>query len=159
MQIFENKGAAMGCSNPHPHGQIWTTTGLPEEALQELTQLQKYRKENGGRSLLGDYVKVEMEKEERIVFQNKSFLVVCPWWAVWPFEVMVIAKEHKRSLVDFDEHEQLDFAEAIAEVTRRYDNLFETSFPYSKCSFSSIPYGWEEDFDSENRLRNPPSTS
>jgi UDPglucose--hexose-1-phosphate uridylyltransferase len=135
MQIFENKGAAMGCSNPHPHGQIWTTTGLPEEALQELTQLQKYRKENGGRSLLGDYVKVEMEKEERIVFQNKSFLVLCPWWAVWPFEVMVIAKEHKRALVDFTEEEQLDFAEAIAEVTRRYDNLFETSFPYSKYFF------------------------
>jgi UDPglucose--hexose-1-phosphate uridylyltransferase len=135
MQIFENKGAAMGCSNPHPHGQIWTTTGLPEEALQELTQLQKYRKENGGRSLLGDYVKVEMEKEERIVFQNKNFLVVCPWWAVWPFEVMVIAKEHKRALVDFTEEEQLDFAEAIAEVTRRYDNLFETSFPYSKYFF------------------------
>jgi UDPglucose--hexose-1-phosphate uridylyltransferase len=146
MQIFENKGAAMGCSNPHPHGQIWTTTGLPEEALQELTQLQKYRKENGGRSLLGDYVKVEMEKEERIVFQNKSFLVVCPWWAVWPFEVMVIAKEHKRSLVDFSGEEQLDFAEAIAEVTRRYDNLFETSFPYSKYFFLYILWiGFQRD--------------
>jgi UDPglucose--hexose-1-phosphate uridylyltransferase len=146
MQIFENKGAAMGCSNPHPHGQIWTTTGLPEEALQELTQLQKYRKENRGRSLLGDYVKVEMEKEERIVFQNKSFLVVCPWWAVWPFEVMVIVKEHKRCLVDFSEEEQLDFAEAIAEVTRRYDNLFETSFPYSKYFFLYILWiGFQRD--------------
>lgn len=135
MQIFENKGAAMGCSNPHPHGQIWTTTGTPEEPAAELLQLQKYTKENNGRSLLEDYVKVELEKKERIVFQNESFLVVCPWWAVWPFEVMIIAKEHKRALVDLNEGEQLDFAEAVAEVTRRYDNLFETSFPYSE-SFS-----------------------
>jgi UDPglucose--hexose-1-phosphate uridylyltransferase len=132
MQIFENKGAAMGCSNPHPHGQIWTTTGLPEEPATELTQLQKYRQENGGKSLLSDYVKLEMEKKERIVFENKSFLVVCPWWAVWPFEVMIVSKEHKRALVDFSNEEQVELAEAIAEVTRRYDNLFETSFPYSE---------------------------
>jgi UDPglucose--hexose-1-phosphate uridylyltransferase len=133
MQIFENKGAAMGCSNPHPHGQIWTTTGLPEEPAIELTQLKKYRSEHDGKSLLEDYVKVELEKEERIVFQNKAFLVICPWWATWPFEVMIIAKEHKRALVDLNAEERKDFAEAIAEVTRRYDNLFETSFPYSKC--------------------------
>ena len=132
MQIFENKGAAMGCSNPHPHGQVWTTTGLPEEPAQELEQLKKYRKENEGRSLLEDYAKVEMVKKERIVFQNTTFLVVCPWWATWPFEVMILSKEHKRALVDLSDGEKLDFAEVIAEVTRRYDNLFETSFPYSK---------------------------
>jgi UDPglucose--hexose-1-phosphate uridylyltransferase len=132
MQIFENKGAAMGCSNPHPHGQIWTTAGLPEEAALELEQLKKYRHEHGGCSMLEDYAKVEMEKEERIVFQNATFLVVCPYWATWPFEVMVLSKKHKRALVDFNDAEKLDFAEAIAEVTRRYDNLFETSFPYSK---------------------------
>ena len=132
MQIFENKGAAMGCSNPHPHGQIWTTTGLPEEPDAELQQLQKYRLEHGGTSLLSDYVKLEIEKKERIVFQNASFLVICPWWAVWPFEVMIVSKEHKRALVDLNAQEQIDFAEAIAEVTRRYDNLFETSFPYSR---------------------------
>jgi UDPglucose--hexose-1-phosphate uridylyltransferase len=132
MQIFENKGAAMGCSNPHPHGQIWTTTGLPEEPMQELEQLKKYRHEHGGKSLLADYAKLEMEKKERIVFQNTSFLVVCPWWATWPFEVMIISKEHKRALVDLIDVEKLDFAEAVAEVSRRYDNLFETSFPYSE---------------------------
>jgi UDPglucose--hexose-1-phosphate uridylyltransferase len=136
MQIFENKGAAMGCSNPHPHCQIWTTTGLPEEPTLELEQLMKYRREHGCRNLLEDYVKVELEKEERIVFQNKGFLVVSPWWATWPFEVMIVSKEHKRALVDLDEGEKLEFAEAVAEVTRRYDNLFETSFPYSKF-FSS----------------------
>lgn len=135
MQVFENKGAAMGCSNPHPHGQIWTTTGTPEEPTAEIEQLQKYRKENLGRHLLEDYAKLEVEKGERIVFQNGSFLVVCPWWAVWPFEVMIVSKMHKRALVDLNEDEKLELSEAIAEVTRRYDNLFETSFPYSKYSY------------------------
>ncbi|KAI0995557.1 Galactose-1-phosphate uridylyltransferase [Podosphaera aphanis] len=131
MQIFENKGAVMGCSNPHPHCQIWITSSLPEEPSGELIQLQKYRKENGGQNLLVDYVRLELEKDERIVFHNESFLVVCPWWAVWPYEVMIIAKQHKRSLLDLNDIEMLEFAEAISEVTKRYDNLFETNFPYS----------------------------
>ncbi|KAI5862063.1 galactose-1-phosphate uridylyltransferase [Durotheca rogersii] len=131
MQIFENKGAAMGCSNPHPHCQIWTTNALPEEPASEAAQLAKYRAEHGGRHLLGDYVKLEVEKNERIVYQNESFLVVCPWWAVWPFEVMIIAKRHVRALVDLSEQERFGLAQAMQEVTRRYDNLFETSFPYS----------------------------
>lgn len=132
MQIFENKGAAMGCSNPHPHGQIWTTTGLPEEPAAELIQLQKYKKENNSRSLLEDYVKVELEKKERVVFQNTHFVVVCPWWATWPFEVMIVSIVQRRGLIELSEEEQEAFAEAVAEVTRRYDNLFETSFPYSR---------------------------
>ncbi|KAK0643820.1 galactose-1-phosphate uridylyltransferase [Cercophora newfieldiana] len=130
MQIFENKGAAMGCSNPHPHCQIWTTSELPEEPGRELSQMTKYCA-GRGRHLLADYVKVEMEKGERIVWQNEAFLVVCPWWAVWPFEVLVIAKRHVRALVDLTDAERLQFAEAVQEVTRRYDNLFETNFPYS----------------------------
>lgn len=134
MQIFENKGAAMGCSNPHPHCQIWTTSTLPEEPGKELVQMTKYRAEHGGRHLLADYVKLEIEKGERVVWQNEGFLVVCPWWAVWPFEVIVIAKRHVRALVDLTDDERLWFAEAIQEVTRRYDNLFECSFPYSKSS-------------------------
>ncbi|PSS25512.1 hypothetical protein M430DRAFT_39587 [Amorphotheca resinae ATCC 22711] len=150
MQIFENKGAAMGCSNPHPHGQIWTTTGLPEEPSQELEQLKKYRREHNGKSLLGDYAKLEMEKKERIVFQNTSFLVVCPWWAIWPFEVMIISKEHKRALVDLDDGEKLDFAEAIAEVTRRYDNLFETSFPYSSGIHQAPLEGTDEEIEASH---------
>ncbi|KAK3318942.1 galactose-1-phosphate uridyl transferase [Apodospora peruviana] len=131
MQIFENKGAAMGCSNPHPHCQIWTTSTLPEEPGKELIQMAKYKQEHDGRHLLGDYVKLEVEKKERVVWQNDSFLVVCPWWAIWPFEVIVIAKRHVRALVDLTDDERLQFAEAIQEVTRRYDNLFETNFPYS----------------------------
>ncbi|KAJ9156387.1 Galactose-1-phosphate uridylyltransferase [Pleurostoma richardsiae] len=131
MQVFENKGAAMGCSNPHPHCQVWTTSTLPEEPGKELVQMAKYRKAHGGRHLLADYVKLELEKSERIVWQNDAFLVVCPWWAVWPFEVLIIPKRHVRALVDLTERERLAFAEAIQEVTRRYDNLFECSFPYS----------------------------
>lgn len=131
MQIFENKGAAMGCSNPHPHGQVWTTTGLPEEPGLELEQLQKYHREQGGSHMLEDYATLESTQRERIVFESGTFLAVCPWWATWPFEVMVVSKVHKRALVDFDQGEQLALAEVISEVTRRYDNLFETQFPYS----------------------------
>jgi UDPglucose--hexose-1-phosphate uridylyltransferase len=132
MQIFENKGAAMGCSNPHPHCQIWTTSTMPEEPGIEAVQMAKYREEHGGRHLLADYAELEMARQERIVWQNDSFLVVCPWWAVWPFEVLVLPKRHVRSLVDFTNDERLRFAEAIQDVTRRYDNLFECSFPYSE---------------------------
>ena len=150
MQIFENKGAAMGCSNPHPHGQVWTTTGLPEEAGEEITQLCKYRCDHGGKNLLEDYAKLEMEKKERIVFQNATFLVVCPWWAVWPFETLVIAKSHKRALVDLSSAEKLDFAEAIAEVTRRYDNLFECSFPYSSGIHQAPLEGTREEIEASH---------
>ncbi|KAG6007322.1 galactose-1-phosphate uridyl transferase [Claviceps maximensis] len=131
MQIFENKGSAMGCSNPHPHCQAWTTSTMPEEPWKELTQMAKYRANNQGRHLLGDYVKLELAKGERVVWQNNSFVVVCPWWAVWPFEVLVLPTRHIQSLVDLKPEERLHFAEAIQEVTRRYDNLFECSFPYS----------------------------
>jgi UDPglucose--hexose-1-phosphate uridylyltransferase len=131
MQIFENKGAAMGCSNPHPHCQVWTTSTMPEEPGKEAAQMAKYRAAHGGRHLLGDYVKLEMEKKERVVWQNDSFLVVCPWWAIWPFEVLVLPKQHVRALVDLTDEERLALAAAIQEVTRRYDNLFETNFPYS----------------------------
>ncbi len=129
--IFENKGAAMGCSNPHPHGQIWTTTGLPEEPALELQQLQRYRETHRGEHLLESYAKLEAARGERVVVENASFVAVCPWWAVWPFEILVLPRRHARALVDFSEQEQKDLAVIIAEVTRRYDNLFETHFPYS----------------------------
>ncbi|KAJ9629710.1 galactose-1-phosphate uridyl transferase [Taxawa tesnikishii (nom. ined.)] len=131
MQIFENKGAAMGCSNPHPHGQVWCTTGMPEEPGLELENLQKYRRQQGGAHMLEDYATLEAAKLERVVFENSTFLALCPWWATWPFEVMIVSKQHKRALVDFSEQEKEHLAEAIAEVTRMYDNLFETQFPYS----------------------------
>ena len=147
MQIFENKGSAMGCSNPHPHGQIWTTTSLPEEPAGELDQMRKYNQQQGGGHLLVDYAKLEREKDERVVWQNETFLVVCPWWATWPFEVMILPVKHIRSLVDLSEQEQTHLAEAIAEITRRYDNLFETSFPYSMGIHQAPLEGSDEEIE------------
>lgn len=148
MQIFENKGAAMGCSNPHPHGQVWTTTTMPEEPGTEIVQMAKYRAEHTGRHLLEDYVKLELEKKERIIYENTTFLIVCPWWAFWPYETLVIAKRHVRALVDLTPDERLDFADAIQEITRRYDNLFETHFPYSAGIHQAPLDGSEEEVES-----------
>lgn len=150
MQIFENKGAAMGCSNPHPHGQIWTTTGLPEEPSLELAQLEKYRTEQGGAHLLVDYASLELERKERVIFSNASFVALTPWWATWPFEVMILPLAHKRALVDFNENERKDLAEAISEVTRRYDNLFETSFPYSMGIHQAPLTGSKEEIEASS---------
>ncbi|KAL8803698.1 MAG: hypothetical protein Q9182_003030 [Xanthomendoza sp. 2 TL-2023] len=131
MQIFENKGAAMGCSNPHPHGQIWTTTSLPEEPATELEQFKTYHREQGGCHMLEDYAKLESGQRERVIFENADFIALCPWWATWPFETIIIARQHKRALTDLSAEEKEQLAEILAEVTRRYDNLFETQFPYS----------------------------
>ncbi|GAO18952.1 uncharacterized protein UV8b_05005 [Ustilaginoidea virens] len=150
MQIFENKGAAMGCSNPHPHCQMWTTSSMPEEPGKELLQMAKYRANNGGRHLLGDYVELELAKEERVLWQNDGFVVVCPWWAVWPFEVLLLPKRHVRSLVDFKPEERLQFAEAIQEITRRYDNLFECSFPYSSGIHQAPLKGTAEEIENSH---------
>ncbi|CAI6091187.1 hypothetical protein V2G26_005454 [Clonostachys chloroleuca] len=148
MQIFENKGAAMGCSNPHPHCQVWTTSTLPEEPGKELRQMAKYRSSHGGRHLLQDYVELELKKGERVVWHNNTFAVVCPWWAIWPFEVVIIARSHLRSLVDLSATQRLHLAEAIQEVARRYDNLFGTSFPYSSGLHQAPLAGSEEEVES-----------
>jgi len=113
-------------------------------------QLEKYRREHGGKNLLEDYAGLESEKKERVVFENKAFVAVCPWWATWPFEVMVIARSHKRALVDLDSGEQMALAETIAEVTRRYDNLFETQFPYSMGIHQAPLEGTDEEIDASH---------
>ncbi|WP_242202363.1 UDP-glucose--hexose-1-phosphate uridylyltransferase [Aestuariivivens insulae] len=130
VQIFENKGAVMGCSNPHPHGQIWSQSTLPNEVDKKNTQQLNYYKTNNS-SLLGDYLKQELEKEERIIFQNDAFVVLIPFWAVWPFEAMVVPKKHQSSILEMDDKETLLYAEAISVLTKAYDKLFNTSFPYS----------------------------
>lgn len=147
MQIFENKGAAMGCSNPHPHGQVWTTSSMPEEPAAEMDQLTKYRRQHGGSHLLEDYAALENRKQERVVFENDAFLVVCPWWATWPFETIIVSRTHKRALVDLSETDKMLLAEAIAEITRRYDNLFETHFPYSMGIHQAPLDGTEEEIE------------
>lgn len=133
VQIFENKGAAMGCSNPHPHGQMWCTERIPEEPSKELIALEDYKKKHNGKCLLCDYAQREMADPERkrTVFENDTFLVVVPFWAVWPFEVMVLPKTHIGSLPELDDKQKTDLADAVRRVTCRYDNLFKTSFPYS----------------------------
>jgi UDPglucose--hexose-1-phosphate uridylyltransferase len=130
IQIFENKGEIMGCSNPHPHGQIWSQCSLPLEIAKETTQQQKYFEEKG-RSLLTDYVEIELKQKERIVLENEHFVAVVPFWAVWPYETMIISKRHIQTLLQFTPAEQTAFADILKKLTAKYDNLFEISFPYS----------------------------
>lgn len=128
--IFENKGEIMGCSNPHPHGQIWGQKSIPVEPAKELTNQRKYLDENG-HCMLCDYTKIELTERERIVLENDSFLVVVPFWAVWPYETLILSKRHLSSIAEFSTREISDFADVIKRLTIKYDNLFETSFPYS----------------------------
>ena len=130
VQIFENKGAVMGCSNPHPHGQIWSQSTLPNEVDKKDKQQLAYYSKNK-KSLLGDYLTQELKKQERIVFENESFVVLVPFWAVWPFETMIVPKRIQSNILKMQPKETLQFAEAIASITKAYDKLFNTSFPYS----------------------------
>mgnify|MGYP000020328144 FL=1 len=130
VQIFENKGAVMGCSNPHPHGQIWSQSSLPNEVEKKDTQQQKYFKQNTS-SLLGDYLSQELKKQERIIFENESFVVLVPFWAIWPFETMIAPKKAQKDILELSSLEITLFAEAIAVLTKAYDKLFNCSFPYS----------------------------
>ena len=130
IQIFENKGAMMGNSNPHPHCQIWAQENIPGEAAKELRQFSrhyaKYR-----RSLLVDYAKLELHLNERIVYTNDSFIVLVPFWAVWPFETMIVPRRKLPTIMQFRPGEKKDFADALRVTAAKYDNLFKTSFPYS----------------------------
>ena len=130
VQIFENKGAVMGCSNPHPHGQIWSQSTLPNEVDKKNNQQFFYYKKNNS-SLLGDYLQQELVAKERIIFENDDFVVLVPFWAVWPFETMIAPKKQKENIVDLNNTEALHYAEAISVITKAYDKLFSTSFPYS----------------------------
>lgn len=130
VQIFENKGSAMGCSNPHPHGQAWCLDTIPTEVDHLLKNLLKYYQKNKTH-LLSDYIKLEQKKQERIVLENDSFIVVVPYWALWPFETLLIAKTHLKSVEEFNEIQKVDLANILKKLTTKYDNLFNTSFPYS----------------------------
>ncbi|CCF57075.1 hypothetical protein KAFR_0C00800 [Kazachstania africana CBS 2517] len=130
LQIFENKGTAMGCSNLHPHGQAWCLESVPNEVAKEFKSFDKYKHEHNA-DLLGDYVALEMQEKSRIVFENDTFLVVVPYWAVWPFETMVVSKKKIPSIVKLTDSEKQDLAQIIKVLTTKYDNLFQTSFPYS----------------------------
>ena len=130
VQIFENKGGIMGCSNPHPHGQIWSQSSLPNEVLKKNTNQLNYFL-NQQSSLLKDYLNQELKEKERIIYENKNCVVLVPFWAIWPFETMIIPKKHQQNISTLDGKETEDFAEAILVITKTYDKLFECSFPYS----------------------------
>ncbi|KAI0303434.1 galactose-1-phosphate uridylyltransferase [Multifurca ochricompacta] len=149
IQIFENKGAMMGCSNPHPHGQIWALSHIPTIAATELTSLARYAANPGnhmepsesprgpfGRPcLLCDYIHFELgvaEDQGRIIVHNEHFVALVPWWAVWPFEILVLPyHRHIPSLAHLTHEEKLSLADVLSKVTKRYDNLFSCSFAYS----------------------------
>lgn len=130
IQIFENKGEIMGCSNPHPHGQVWSLNSLPAE-LQKETESQKKYYSKHGKSLLGAYVLLEQAQQERIICENEHFIAVVPFWATWPFEAMLISKRQVQNVTQFTDQEKLALAEILKRLLTRYDNLFQTSFPYS----------------------------
>lgn len=130
IQIFENKGAIMGCSNPHPHGQIWAQNSIPIE-IQKRTATQQAYFEQHKKSLLTAYLEQELAENKRIVSKNDHFVALVPFWAVWPYEVMIVSRRHFTAISDMKKEEEAAFAAILKEVTVRYDNLFQTSFPYS----------------------------
>ncbi|WP_289022671.1 UDP-glucose--hexose-1-phosphate uridylyltransferase [uncultured Salegentibacter sp.] len=142
VQIFENKGAMMGCSNPHPHGQIWSQKSIPTEILKKSRHFKNYWNDNKS-SLLGDYLKQELELNERILTKNEHFVALIPYWAVWPYEAMIIPRKHYQHIGQLNKEEEKAFAEIIKILTIKYDNLFETSFPYSS-GIHQIPTNGED---------------
>ena len=144
VQIFENKGPVMGCSNPHPHGQIWAQRSVPDEPAKELQRMQHHF-DKYGRTLLGDYLLVELERKERIVCDNEHFAAVVPFWATWPFEILILCKRRVASLLGMTDEEKSSLAEIVKRVTTRYDNLFSCSFPYSAGMHQAPTDGVEHD--------------
>lgn len=129
-QVFENKGAMMGCSNPHPHAQIWATSFLPSEIATEDAR-QRAHFESRGAALLAEIVERERALKVRVIFETDRFLAVVPYWASWPFETLLIAKGPVARLSDLDSAGVADLALALKGLTTRYDNLFQCSFPYT----------------------------
>ncbi len=130
VQVFENKGAMMGASNPHPHCQVWAEEHIPTEPAKELRATAAYLHEHST-CLLCDYLALELTQRERVIFENDAFVVLVPFWAVWPFETLLLPRRHIGMLNDLNDVERSALADAIKRLTTRYDNLFEISFPYS----------------------------
>lgn len=130
VQIFENKGDIMGCSNPHPHGQIWAQSSVPQEVEKKgARQLEHW--EQTGRSLLLDYLQQEFSEGERLVCENEDFVALVPFWAVWPYEAMIVPRRHFQHIGQMTAGEKRSFAAILKDLTQRFDKVFDTSFPYS----------------------------
>lgn len=142
VQIFENKGSVMGCSNPHPHGQIWAQQQMPTLAIKKQQAQQAYLKEHES-NLLQDYVAREVENSERIVVMNDDWLVVVPYWAAWPFETLLLPRFSVSRITEFTEQQKFALAKILKEITIKYDNLFQCSFPYS-MGWHGAPFDGEQ---------------
>ncbi|MBU2918861.1 UDP-glucose--hexose-1-phosphate uridylyltransferase [Psychrosphaera sp. F3M07] len=138
VQVFENKGAVMGCSNPHPHGQIWSQQHLPTLVEKKQNAQSNYFAEYGS-NLLQDYAEREVVQQERVVVENEDWVVVVPYWASWPFETLLLPKFAIARMVDLTENQQVTLADILKQITIRYDNLFNCSFPYS-MGWHGAPY-------------------
>jgi len=130
VQIFENRGAMMGASNPHPHGQIWASSSIPNEIAKEQASQRDYLDAHKT-CLLCDYVRLEQSEGERIIFEDENVVVLVPFWAIWPFEAMVIGKRHAGSIPELGSSERSALARSLIRLTQKYDRLFNVSFPYS----------------------------
>jgi len=139
VQVFENKGAIMGCSNPHPHGQIWATDSLPNEPAKEDSRQAAYFQQHGS-PLLVDYVQREQEFGQRTVVENDDWLALVPFWATWPFETLLVPRRHVLRLTDLTKSERETLGHLLKRLLTRYDNLFQTSFPYS-MGWHGAPFG------------------
>jgi UDPglucose--hexose-1-phosphate uridylyltransferase len=130
VQVFENRGQAMGASNPHPHGQVWATTALPNEPAKELA-MQRAWLAARGTTLLADYARLELERAERVVVRTERWLAVVPWWAVWPFETLIVPLEPARSMPELSRAMRTDLAILLRRLLSGYDRVFDAPFPYS----------------------------
>jgi UDPglucose--hexose-1-phosphate uridylyltransferase len=142
VQIFENRGAMMGASNPHPHGQIWATEHIPDEPAAEVANQLAYRLQHQS-CLLCDTLKIELAQAQRIVVENQEFVALVPFWAVWPFETLVLSRGHVGSLDQFNVSQQHGLADILKQLTMMYDRLFSVSFPYT-MGFHQRPTDGEE---------------
>ncbi|GIU52805.1 UDP-glucose--hexose-1-phosphate uridylyltransferase [Shewanella sp. KT0246] len=130
VQVFENKGAVMGCSNPHPHGQVWAQNQLPTLAQKKQNAFNQYYSDHSS-NLLADYVERELAEQTRVVVSNDDWVVVVPYWAAWPFETLLLPRFPIQRMTDLTAEQQVNLADIIKQITIRYDNLFNCSFPYS----------------------------
>ena len=130
VQIFENKGGVMGCSNAHPHGQIWAQASIPGEVQKKSTNQKEYWNQYGS-SMLQDYWKQEAKLSERIIHENEHFITLIPFWAIWPYEAMILPKRSIQNVIGLTANEKTSFAKILKKTTQIFDQIFETSFPYS----------------------------
>lgn len=130
VQIFENRGAMMGASNPHPHCQIWATSSIPEEPSKELAAQKAYLRMHG-RCLLCEYMSLEGRQKVRVIYQNDGFIALLPFWAIWPFEVLVCSRRHFGSMQEFADDEVRSLSDILQRITATYDRVFGVPFPYS----------------------------